>query len=135
MSPPKPQIGLVIHYSYLWHREHLRGEVEGVKDRPCAVILAIEGDTGPQVAVLGITHSPPPTADAALEIPASAKRRLGLDGARSWIVTTEANVFTWPGPDLRPRNRSTPKSLSYGLLPSEVVFELRRRFREQALSR
>ncbi|HEY1836164.1 MAG TPA: hypothetical protein VGG36_00780 [Rhizomicrobium sp.] len=29
------------------------------------------------------------------------KRQLGLDAARSWIVTTEANAFRWPGPDIR----------------------------------
>jgi hypothetical protein len=39
---------------------------------------------------------------AAIEIPAIVKRGLGLDADRSWIVLSEWNEFTWPGPDLRP---------------------------------
>jgi hypothetical protein len=31
---PKPEPGLVIRYSYLWHDEHRQGREEGVKDRP-----------------------------------------------------------------------------------------------------
>lgn len=38
----EPQPGLVISYSYLWSEESERGRVEGRKDRPCAIIVAIE---------------------------------------------------------------------------------------------
>jgi hypothetical protein len=37
-----------------------------------------------------------------VEVPLRVARHLGLDEERSWIVTTELNVFVWPGPDLRP---------------------------------
>ncbi len=59
MSFPKPEPGLVIRYSYLWAREHDEGREEGVKDRPCAIVLATtdqEGET--QVVVVPVTHSP-----------------------------------------------------------------------------
>jgi len=58
VSLPKPEPGLVIRYSYLWRAEHLRGQEEGVKDRPCAIVLAperVEDDT--LVVVLPVTHS------------------------------------------------------------------------------
>jgi hypothetical protein len=45
---PRPQLGLVIRYSYLWLSEHREGREEGVKDRPCAVVLALvdaDGET------------------------------------------------------------------------------------------
>ena len=42
MSLPKPEPGLVIRYSYLWHAGHRQGREEGVKDRPRAIVLAIE---------------------------------------------------------------------------------------------
>ncbi len=74
-----------------------------MKDRPCAIILTV-ADAGGQLRVLAlpITHSAPADTGDAVEIPPATKQRLGLDEARSWVVVTEANVFTWPGPDLRP---------------------------------
>jgi hypothetical protein len=99
---PTPQPGLVIRYSYLWQREAAVGQEEGVKDRPCAVILASTDENGrTRVYAVPITHSPPADGDEAVEIPAPVKMRLGLDGERSWVVVSEANVFAWPGPDLR----------------------------------
>jgi hypothetical protein len=39
---PIPEEGLVIRCSYLWHAEYRESREEGVKDRPCAIILAVE---------------------------------------------------------------------------------------------
>jgi hypothetical protein len=123
---PTPSPGLVIRYSYLWRDEHLRGQEEGVKDRPCAVLLALADDDGEQrVTVLPVTHTPPNNAAHAVEIPAATKRRLGLDDSRSWIVVTESNRFTWPGPDVRPARPGDPSSVVYGLLPKALFDEMR----------
>jgi hypothetical protein len=60
MALPKPEPGLVINYSYLWHREYLELHEEGRKDRPALVIIAVEeGDLGLLVTVLPFTHSDP----------------------------------------------------------------------------
>jgi hypothetical protein len=84
---PEPAPGLVIRYSYLWAEEHKRGQEEGVKDRPAAVILATVNDDGERVVtVLPISHSPPVEPSLAVEIPARVKRRLKLDDERSWVV-------------------------------------------------
>jgi tryptophan synthase beta subunit len=40
MSLPTPYPGLVISYSYLWATEHNKGAEEGVKARPCAILVA-----------------------------------------------------------------------------------------------
>ena len=57
---PKPEAGLVIRCSSLWLREHREGREEGVKDRPCAIILAtFDQDVKGQVLVVPVTHSPP----------------------------------------------------------------------------
>jgi hypothetical protein len=115
---PTPAPGLVIRYAYLWEHEARAGQEEGVKDRPCAIILALHDDNERmRVYVLPITHSPPVEAGNAVEIPQATKRRLGLDDARSWIVLTELNAFVWPGPDLRPLPGHDPKSVAYGFLP------------------
>ena len=108
----------------------LRGQEEGVKDRPCAIILATANEAGDQVVtVLPISHTRPSNPLLAVEIPAAVKRRLKLDDERSWVVLAEANRFIWPGPDLRPvrsRRRTERRHtdpLPYGLFrrnPREV---------------
>jgi hypothetical protein len=125
----KPEAGLVIRYSYLWLSEHNQGREEGIKDRPCAIILALpDSDNHDRVLVVPITHSIPNDLGATIEIPAVIKKRLGLDAERSWAVLSESNEFTWPGPDLRPTGQGDLGSVAYGLLPPNFFIELRRRF-------
>lgn len=126
---PEPLAGQVISYAYLWQSEHQRGQEEGLKDRPCAVILVVMNEDGNEVVtVLPITHTPPSNPDLAVEIPPATKRRLGLDDARSWVVLTEANRFTWPGPDLRPMRRGAAASVLYGELPGSLLVKIREGF-------
>lgn len=128
MAFPSPVPGQVIRYSYLWNAEHLQGQDEGVKDRPCAVVMVSEAaDAGTVVTVLPITHTPPSLSQRpfALEIPPKTKRRLGLDSERSWVILSEANRFVWPGPDLRMADTGDPASIVYGLLPERFFEHLR----------
>jgi hypothetical protein len=129
VSWPVPQPGLVIRYSYLWNREALAGQEEGVKDRPCAVVVAFQDEEGAAwVYALPITHALPSDAGNAIEIPAVVKARLGLDGERSWVVVDEANVFAWPGPDLRMLPGQGAESSAYGFLPPGFFRVVRDRF-------
>lgn len=129
-SWPEPEPGLVIRYAYLWRREQEAGREEGMKDRPCAIVLALAGqkDDRSRVVVLAITHTPPQLPTEGVELPASVKRRLGLDEERSWVVVSEANIFMWPGPDLRFLPGRGPESAAYGLLPPDVFRAVRERF-------
>jgi hypothetical protein len=123
---PVPERGLVISYAYLWHSEHVQGREEGVKDRPCVIILAIEENDGARmVTVVPVTHSAPSMPEAAVEIPPATKRRLGLDASRSWVVVSEGNRFAWPGPDLRP---ITADRFDYGFLPPALFQQVQQRF-------
>ena len=130
MPLPTPVAGLVIRYSFLWREEAAGGQEEGSKDRPCAVILVTQDDEGdgPLVTVLPITHTPPRDERLSVELPHATKRRLGLDGARSWIVVTGANRFIWPGPDIRFSRPGDPVSAAYGLLPVGIFNEVRDKF-------
>jgi len=129
VSWPTPQPGLVIRYSYLWHTEAVTGQEDGVKDRPCAVVLALRDEEGrTRVYALPITHSAPAAVEDAVEIPALIKARLGLDGERSWVVVSEANVFAWPGPDLRPLPGQGLESAAYGFLPPGFFRVVRDKF-------
>jgi hypothetical protein len=126
---PTPVPGLVIRYSYLWQAEHTRGQEEGVKDRPCAIVLTTATEDGRHtVTVLAVTHPPPLDERLAVEIPPAIKRRLRLDDARSWVVLTEANRFTWPGPDLRPSKPGDASSVVHGPLPYRFFETIRMKF-------
>jgi hypothetical protein len=125
---PVPRPGLVIRYSYLWESEARQGREEGVKDRPCAIILVLlRQGAHPIVRVLPVTHTPPADPADALEIPQATKQRLGLDSERSWVVLSEANDFIWPGPDLRPAVNGDLSSVVYGVLPPGFMRVLRER--------
>jgi hypothetical protein len=118
----------VIRYSYLWAREAAEGREEGIKDRPCAVVLVVVNAVGGQmVRVLPVTHTPPANPDDALEIPSPVKHRLGLDHIRSWVVVTEANDFVRPGPDLRLAISGDPSSAAYGYLPPRFFEAVKQR--------
>ena len=118
----EPKVGWLLSYSYLWADEHRRGAEEGSKNRPCALVAATRRDGDRIVAiVVPVTHSPPGDLETAIEIPAGTKARLGLDAQRSWIVCNEANVFAWPGPDLRAAGSQTPPSIWYGPLPPRLA--------------
>lgn len=115
---PTPHPGLVICYSYLWSHDHAQGREEGVKDRPCAIVVARRvAEDKTIVTVVPVTHSPPPDLQAAIEMPPRLKTHLGLDHQPSWIVLSEYNEFLWPGPDLRPVPSAKGNSFAYGVLP------------------
>ncbi len=119
MDIPAPKPGQVLRYAYLWADEHAKGQEEGSKDRPVALVLNIHTvDDQPRVAVVAITHTAPSTTDDAIEIPQIIKRHLGLDDGRSWVVLTELNIFAWPGPDLRPVGPLSTDTVLYGYLPA-----------------
>jgi hypothetical protein len=121
MAAPPP--GSVIRYAYLWADEQRRGAEEGRKDRPTLVLaLAVRDDNGnTQILAAAITHVPPARPTDAVELPDAAKRKLGLDTDASWIVTTEANVFVWPGPDIRPIPSHRPPGVIYGRVPRSIL--------------
>lgn len=131
---PEPERGLVVRYSYLWHSEAQRGQEEGVKERPCAIVIAVKRakDGKHRVMVAPITHTLPEKKGNAVEVPPAIGRALGFDHAKSWIVTTEVNVFTWPGPDIR---AARGKKYEFGRLPHSLAEQVRRDIFERARTR
>ena len=124
MALPEPECGLVISYSYLWRNEYEAGKIEGVKNRPCAIILVVKNDNDSQtVTVAPITHTPPNNPAVAVEIPPRVKQYLGLDGERSWIILDDFNEFLWPGYDLRSISGKSGQ-YDYGLLPPALFKQI-----------
>jgi len=130
LAIPNPQPGSVIRYAYLWHEEAQLGREEGVKDRPCAVVLAAKKENDETVVIAApITHTPQPPGSGAIPLPSETQRRLGLDDTPCWIVTREVNRFIWPGPDLRPLRKEDRIDWMYGLLPLGLRKAIQREFR------
>jgi hypothetical protein len=118
LTLPRPEPGLVINYAFLWSNEAAAGLREGLKDRPCAVVVATQTDPAGDLLVIvaPVTHSPPTDATSAIALPADVKRRLGLDQQPSWIRLDNLNRFAWPGYDIRPIP-GRPGEFAYGRLP------------------
>jgi hypothetical protein len=85
--------GDVWRFPYLWHWQRARGEDAGRKDRPVAVILVVrERDEVTHLILLAITTTAPDKDTAALKVPHSEVRRLGLDLDRGhWLILSEYN--------------------------------------------
>jgi len=127
LALPLPDAGLVIRYGYLWKAKSDRGELEGSKDRPCAIIMSVRDDAGVMVVtVVPITHAPPRDPEAAIELPQATSQRLGLGDDRSWVVVSEVNRFVWPGPDLRPITADRATEFAYGFLPPRFFEKVKR---------
>ena len=78
--------------------------------------------------MLPVTHAPSTNRELVVEIPATTKRRLGLDDARSWVMLSEANRFLWPGPDLSPARQGDTRTVAYGQLPYALFEEIQQKF-------
>jgi hypothetical protein len=126
MSLPTPKPGLVIRYSFLWSTEKAQGALEGGKDRPCVIVVAVRRDSYGDITtiVAPVTHQPPRDPAASIEIPSQICRSLGLDDGRHWLRLDELNSFAWPGYDLRPIPGKAGR-YDYGMLPPGLFQQLR----------
>lgn len=133
MAESKPEIGLVIRHAYLWWNEARAGREEGLKDRPCVIVHTRRNEhRETEVYIAPVTHTPPEVPERALQVPQATKARLRLDAQDSWIITTEVNRFTWPGPDIR----TVPGgAAAYGLLPARMTRDLVQKIKDNALDR
>ena len=125
---PAPEAGLVIRYGFVWRSQADAGREDAGKSRPCAIVVVVlREEKSAIVTVTPVTHTPPDADALAVEIPLGVKRRLGLDGERSWIITRELNTFVWPGPDVDVIDpNSETRRIAYGHLPKQLYFEVLR---------
>lgn len=93
MSFEDIQTASVIRYPYLWVREAGHGETEGRKYRPVAVGVRIARIDGDMLLLFPVTTKQPEPNRFAAEIPATEKRRAGLDvDLQLWIILDEYNA-------------------------------------------
>ncbi|WP_108816560.1 hypothetical protein [Loktanella sp. Alg231-35] len=90
---PKPKIGDIWRYPYLWKREALDGEEAGRKLRPTALAAIVPvSQKSTRLYLLPITGTEPFADQNALKIPATEIRRAGLsEYKRLWVIMDEYN--------------------------------------------
>ncbi|WP_027556464.1 hypothetical protein [Bradyrhizobium sp. Cp5.3] len=111
-----PRHGDVILYSYLWAREHDRGEESGRKARPTCVMLIVAGKDGKPKPLLFPITSQPPRADArSIQIPETEARRAKLY-TPAWVIVDEFNTdylaTSWAIEDTKPLGQFSRKFMS-----------------------
>lgn len=79
---------MVLRYPYLWHWQSGSGETEGRKNRPTAVAAVFVGrDDRQYVLLLPLMTKQPSGPRIAVEVPATEKKRAGLDQElRQWVL-------------------------------------------------
>lgn len=112
----EPRHGDVILYSYLWAREHGRGEESGRKVRPTCVMLIVVGRDGkPKPLLFPITSQPPPADARAVPIPETEARRAKLY-TPAWVIVDEFNTddlaTSWAIEDPKPIGQFSRKFMS-----------------------
>ena len=123
----EPERGLVIRYDFLWKKEQQAGCADGIKDRPCAVVLVSKpkADNSQEVVVCPITHTPPHKGETAIHIPGKVARHLTLDDEPMWLKTNEVNTFRWEKGRLPYGVSPTPQGhWYYGFIPYAMRTQL-----------
>ncbi len=119
-----PRPGDILNYIFLFAHE-AKARDEGIKERPCMVIMTIPEEQ--RVLVAPLTTKGDSYADT-LPVPDAVCRIAKLRGPTS-VVLTELNIFTWLGYDVRPLHGSD--DIYIGRFPpgftSSVMAKIRRR--------
>ncbi len=126
MAVTPPKIGEVILYGYLWRNQHAAGQIEALKYRPCVVLDTKQNADGSTLTfVAPITHTRPNASESSIQINPGTARRVGLDDPDTdkWLITSEVNQFTWPGPDRLPVTYRGP-------MPAKLVSHAAEKFVE-----
>jgi hypothetical protein len=108
--------GDIILYSYLWARQHERGEESGRKARPTCVMLILAGRDGkPKPLLFPITSQPPTAGAHAVQIPETEARRAKLY-TPAWVIVDEFNTddlaTSWAIEDPKPLGQFSRKFMS-----------------------
>lgn len=122
-----PQHGHVILYSYLWAREHDRGEDAGRKARPTCVMLIVTGKDGrPKTLLFPITSRSPGPSTRFVEIPETEARRAKLY-TPAWVIVDEFNTddlaSSWAIEDAEPMGQFSRRFMSR--IAAEVAAAIR----------
>lgn len=124
MPLPKPEIGLVVHYGFVWAGADRRPPPDAGKSRPCLIVDledAAEPSAGSRpltrVTYLPISHTTPREKEQAILVPLRVAQHLNLTPQQSYIYTSYAVEDDWPF-DVEQVPGS--ERFDYGLIPPRL---------------
>jgi hypothetical protein len=133
MPLPRPELGLVVHYGFVWSGADRKPPPDAAKDRPCLIVDLFEIEDIPgrkslRVTYLPISHTAPRAGESAKLISPRVANHLGLTAMKSYLYTTYACEDDRPF-DVSPVPGHKGR-FHYGLVPPKLfdaaVDELRR---------
>ncbi len=125
MPLPRPEIGLVVRYGFVWSGADRRPPPDSGKYRPCLIADLVEIEDTPgrktlRVTYLPISHVEPRAGERAILIAPKVANRLGLTSEKSYLYTSYACEDDWPF-DLAQISGGKGR-FDYGVIPP-VLFE------------
>jgi hypothetical protein len=125
MPLPRPTLGLVVHYGFIWMGTGRRTPPDAGKDRPCVIVdleqiqeSSLPGRTLLRVTYVPISHVAPRGEERAFLIPSRVAKHLGLITEHSYVYTSYAVEDDWPF-DLAHLPGSSER-FDYGFLPPRL---------------
>ena len=101
MALPRPELGLVVHYGFVWSGADRRPPPDAGKDRPCLIVDLFEIEETPgrktlRVTYLPISHTEPRDGEIAKLISPRVANHLELSSEKSYLYTSYACEDDWP---------------------------------------
>lgn len=100
MPLPRPEIGLIVHYGFVWSGPDRGPPPDAGKDRPCLIVdllpEEILGRKTLRITYLPISHAAPRKAESAILIKPKVAKYLGLTAEWSYLYTSYACEDDWP---------------------------------------
>ena len=94
MPLPRPEIGLIVHYGFVWSGPDRDPPPDAGKDRPCLIVDILQeeilGRKTLRVTYLPISHAEPRKGESAILIKPKVANYLGLTTEKSYLYTSYA---------------------------------------------
>lgn len=132
MPLPKPELGLVVHYAFVWAGDGRSPPPDAGKHRPCLIVdletvqEAPSGRGVTRATYLPISLTAAREGEHAVLVPSRVAKHLGLTADRSFLYLTYAIEDDWPF-DLAPRPGSAGR-FDYGLIPPRLFAAVAKEF-------
>jgi hypothetical protein len=138
MPLPRPELGLVVQYGFVWAGADRRPPPDAGKDRPCLIVDLLEIEERPgrktlRVTYLPISHTEPREGETAKLIPPRVAQHLGLTAEKSYMYTVYACEDDWPFDLARVPGRKD--TFDYGLIPPKLFEAVADEFRRHLLQK
>ena len=132
MPLPRPEIGLIVHYGFVWSGPDRGPPSDAGKDRPCLIVDLLPEETlgrkTLRVTYLPISHEGPRKEEHAMLIKPKVAKYLGLTAESSYLYTSYACEDDWPF-DVVPVPGSKGKS-HYGMIPPALFNIVTEKFKQ-----